>query len=118
MEGSPRPADAPLSASLGRITQALQLDTVPVPIQRPETSGRLPLFFIHDGSGLVNYYDRLSFLDRAIWGIHNPRFVSGRPWDGLVDMAAAYVEYILSATSGPLLLGGRFPTFTSSYHFV
>ncbi|KAJ7482959.1 putative polyketide synthase [Mycena galericulata] len=105
LHGTP-PADAPVSASLGRITKALQLDTVPVPIQRPETSGRLPLFFIHDGSGLVNYYDRLSFLDRAIWGIHNPRFVSGRPWDGLVDMAAAYVDYILSTTTGPLLLGG------------
>ncbi|KAF7337824.1 Non-reducing polyketide synthase terA [Mycena venus] len=106
LEEGPQPADAPLSLSLGRITMALQLHTVPVPIQRPETSGRLPLFFIHDGSGLVSYYDRLSFLDRAIWGIHNPRFVSRRGWDSLVDMAAAYVEYILSTTSGPLLLGG------------
>ncbi|KAJ7720853.1 putative polyketide synthase [Mycena maculata] len=106
LDGTPWPADAPLSTRLSRITKALQLDTVPVPIQRPETSGRLPLFFIHDGSGLVNYYDRLSFLDRAIWGIHNPRFLSARPWDGLVDMAAAYVEYILGTTSGPLLLGG------------
>ncbi|KAJ7712367.1 putative polyketide synthase [Mycena metata] len=88
------------------VTKALRLDTVPVPIQSPETTARLPLFFIHDGSGLVNYYERLSFLDRAIWGIHNPRFVSGRPWGSLVDMAAAYVEYILSTTSGPLLLGG------------
>ncbi|KAJ6585673.1 polyketide synthase [Mycena capillaripes] len=105
-EGHPRPAGFSLSGSLGRITKALQLDTIPVPIQRPETSGRLPIFFIHDGSGLVSYYDRLSFLDRAIWGIHNPWFVSGRPWDCLVDMATAYVEYILGATSGPLLLGG------------
>ncbi|KAJ7704791.1 beta-ketoacyl synthase [Mycena rosella] len=104
LENTPPPT--PPSASLGRLTKALQLDTVPVPIQRPETSGRLPLFLIHDGSGLVNYYDRLSFLDRAIWGIHNPHFASGDAWDGLVDMAAAYVEYILSATSGPLLLGG------------
>ncbi|KAJ7133377.1 hypothetical protein C8R44DRAFT_849492 [Mycena epipterygia] len=103
---TPRSEDAPVSVSLDRIIKTLQLDTVPVPIQRPETSGRLPLFFIHDGTGLINYYDRLSFLDRAIWGIHNPRFSSGRPWDGLVDMAAAYVEYILSTTSGPLLLGG------------
>ncbi|KAJ6614787.1 putative polyketide synthase [Mycena sp. CBHHK59/15] len=107
LEAAAPPTNAALSTSLGRITKALQLDTVPVPIQRPETSGRLPLFFIHDGSGLVNYYDRLSFLDRAIWGIHNPRFVSGRPWDGLVDLAAAYVDYILSTTTGPLLLGGQ-----------
>ncbi|KAJ7439083.1 putative polyketide synthase [Mycena latifolia] len=106
LESTPRPANVLPSASLGWIIRALQLDTMPVLIQRPQTSGRLPLYFIHDGSGLVNYYDRLSFLDRAIWGIHNPRFTSGRPWEALVDMAAAYVEYILSTTSGPLLLGG------------
>ncbi|KAJ6485560.1 putative polyketide synthase [Mycena sanguinolenta] len=100
-------SQAPLfGASLGHITTALRLDTCPVPIQRPESSGRLPLFFIHDGSGLVNYYERLPFLDRSIWGIHNPRFIDARPWDGMVDMAAAYVEYVLSVTSGPLLLGG------------
>ncbi|KAJ7206375.1 putative polyketide synthase [Mycena pura] len=104
--GSLRLAHSLLDASFTRIGRALQLDAIPVPIQQPETSGRLPLFVIHDGSGLVNYYDRVSFLDRAIWGIHNPRFASGRPWDGLVDMAAAYVDYILSTTAGPLLLGG------------
>ncbi|KAJ7051783.1 putative polyketide synthase [Mycena amicta] len=92
--------------SLSRISKAFQLDTIPVSIQRPNTSDRLPLFLIHDGSGLVNYYDRLSFMDREIWGIHNPRFASGQPWKELVDMAAAYVDYILGTTSGPLLLGG------------
>ncbi|KAF8215370.1 hypothetical protein K438DRAFT_1801130 [Mycena galopus ATCC 62051] len=100
------PLDSSAPPSLGRIATALQLDTLPVLIQRPETRGRLPLFFIHDGSGLVSYYDRLSFLDRPIWGIHNSRFISGQPWDGMVDMAAAYVEYVLGAASGPLLLGG------------
>ncbi|KAJ6454535.1 putative polyketide synthase [Mycena vitilis] len=105
-EGS-RQTDTSVSASLARITKALQLDTLPVLIQRPETHrGRLPLFLIHDGSGLINYYHRLSSLDRPIWAIHNPRFASGRPWAGLADMAATYVDYILSETSGPLLLGG------------
>ncbi|KAF7320598.1 hypothetical protein HMN09_00144300 [Mycena chlorophos] len=94
-----------------RLTKALQLDTVPVSIQRPTTTGlgRLPLFFVHDGSGLVNYYDRLAFLDREIWGIHNPRFASGSaaPWGELVHMAGAYVDYILgTCPTGPLLLGG------------
>ncbi|KAJ6479893.1 putative polyketide synthase [Mycena vitilis] len=96
----------PLSASLSRTMESLRLNSVPVLFQRPETRGRLPLFLIHDGSGLVSYYDRLSFLDRAIWGIYNPRFLDGRSWDSLVDMAAAYVEYIVNTTSGPLLLGG------------
>ncbi|KAJ7244740.1 hypothetical protein B0H12DRAFT_798807 [Mycena haematopus] len=46
---------------------------------------------------------------RPIWGIHNHRFIDAQPWDGMVDMAAAYVEYVLSVTSGPLLLGGALP---------
>ncbi|KAJ7160342.1 putative polyketide synthase [Mycena filopes] len=106
VSGVRRKLDYSADDTIPRLTKTLRLDTVPVPIQTSDTSARLPLFFIHDGSGLVNYYERLSFLDRAIWGIHNPRFVSGQPWNGLVDMAAAYVEYILSTTSGPLLLGG------------
>ncbi|KAK7036095.1 Non-reducing polyketide synthase tera [Favolaschia claudopus] len=103
----PAATSAPYSERLRRLTAALRLDTVPVPIQTEKTSGRLPLFLIHDGSGLVDYYDRLAFLDRALWGIHNPRFTTGQPWDSLVDMAAAYVECVLgTASSGPLLLGG------------
>ncbi|KAJ7621501.1 hypothetical protein DFH06DRAFT_1448289 [Mycena polygramma] len=116
-EGS-RPADTTCSASFTRITKALQLDTLPVLIQRPETHrGRLPLFLIHDGSGLINYYHRLSSLGRPIWAIHNPRFASGRPWAGLADMAATYVDYILSETSGPLLLGGDFHCFLFNLFF-
>jgi len=94
--------------NIARIARALRLDTVPVSIQQSKTTDRLPLFLIHDGSGLVNYYDRLSPLDRNIWGIHNPRFVTAQPWDGVVQMAMAYTDYILSATSMPVILGGKF----------
>ncbi|KAJ7634563.1 putative polyketide synthase [Roridomyces roridus] len=106
LEGAQQSMITPISPSLEWIVKTLHIDSVPALIQRSETSDRLPLFFIHDGSGLVNYYDRLSSLDRDIWGIHNPRFTSSRPWGSLVDMASAYVKYILSTTSGPLLLGG------------
>ncbi|KAF7371094.1 Non-reducing polyketide synthase terA [Mycena sanguinolenta] len=82
--------DSSFGASLERITTAFRLDTCPVPIQ-PVWSTTMTVF---------------PFLDRPIWGIHNPRFIDARPWDGMVDMAAAYVEYVLSVTSGPLLLGG------------
>ncbi|KAJ7603910.1 Alpha/Beta hydrolase protein [Roridomyces roridus] len=57
-------------------------------------------------SGLVNSYHHISSLDRAAWGIHNPRFINGRPWDSVGDMAAAYAEYILGVTTGPVILGG------------
>jgi hypothetical protein len=91
------------------IVKAFRLGAVPVPIQK---SALLvvpsPLFLIHDGSGLVSYYDRLSPLDRDVWGIHNPHFVNkvSWPWDGLVSMATEYSSYVLKVTSDPVLIGG------------
>ncbi|KAJ7613999.1 polyketide beta-ketoacyl-synthase [Roridomyces roridus] len=94
-------------ASYARIAEALQLNTVPLPIQNPQVAtGRLPLFLVHDGSGLINSYHHISSLDRAVWGIHNPRFINGQPWDSVGDMAAAYAEYIFGVTTGPVILGG------------
>ncbi|KAA1479595.1 alpha/beta-hydrolase, partial [Dentipellis sp. KUC8613] len=61
---------------------------------------------IHDGSGLVLYIRRLSPLDRDIWGIHNPHFITSQPWESVVSMAAEYSEFATKTTSEPLLLGG------------
>ncbi|KAJ7605013.1 Alpha/Beta hydrolase protein [Roridomyces roridus] len=81
--------------------------TSPSPSPSPKVaSGCLPVFLVHDGSGLVNPYHHISSLDRAVWGIHNPRFINGRPWDSVGDMAAAYAEYNLGVTTGPVILGG------------
>ncbi|EPQ54389.1 polyketide beta-ketoacyl-synthase [Gloeophyllum trabeum ATCC 11539] len=66
----------------------------------------LPLFLVHDGSGLVNYYERLSPLDRNIWGIHNPNFITGQAYDSVVAMASEYADLITKTASGPILLGG------------
>ncbi|KAL0948282.1 hypothetical protein HGRIS_010876 [Hohenbuehelia grisea] len=92
--------------NLSRIAKALRLDIVPVPIQQSKTTTNLPVFLIHDGSGLVNYYERLSPLNRNIWGIHNPHFVTAQPWDNVVHMATAYADYIQSTSKGPVIVGG------------
>ncbi|TFK33599.1 hypothetical protein BDQ12DRAFT_657776 [Crucibulum laeve] len=91
--------------SISRLVKALRLDTIPAAVQT-STSKRLPLFLIHDGSGLTNYYDRLSPLDRNIWGINNPHFVTAQPWDNVVEMATAYANYVADTSSGPVILGG------------
>jgi hypothetical protein len=100
-------ADIP-QTNISKIAKTLRLDTVPVPIQKSNSTGRLPIFLIHDGSGLINYCDRLLPLDRDVWGIHNPRFVTAQPWDNIIHMATAYADYILSTTSMPAILGGKF----------
>jgi len=62
------------------IVKAFRLGDVPVSIQRSSASGHFPLFLIHDGSGLISYYDRLSPMGRDVWGIHNPHFMNEIPW--------------------------------------
>lgn len=92
------------------IVKAFKLGDVPVPIQKNSAGGHFPLFLIHDGSGLVSYYDRLSPLGRDVWGIHNPHFMSEIPWpwDSLVAMAAEYADYVMNLTSDPVVIGGEF----------
>ncbi|KAI0051416.1 polyketide synthase [Auriscalpium vulgare] len=94
------------SQDMERLVSALNLNTVPISVQKAEHAGRAPLFLIHDGSGLVNYIARLSRQDRDLWGIHNPHFISSQPWDSVVAMAAEYGNYAVQTTSEPLLLGG------------
>ncbi|KAF5377903.1 hypothetical protein D9615_006799 [Tricholomella constricta] len=93
------------STNFSTMINFMRLDTVPLPIQHSDT-GRLPLFLIHDGSGLVNYLERLSQVGRPLWGIHNPNFPTARPWDSVTQMAKAYAGYIAGVATGPVLLGG------------
>nr|APH07628.1 PKS2 [Agaricomycetes sp.] len=96
-----------LDAKLQSFVKALSLDTVPVPIQSSSVSDKAPIFLIHDGSGLVHYIRRLSSLDRDVWGVHNPHFMTKHPWVCVEDMAAEYASYATSAASSkPLILGG------------
>ena len=89
------------------LEHAFHLDLLPRPIKTSPASTNYPLFVIHDGSGLVDYYERLSDIDRNIWGIHNPNFLSEQQWKSVSDMAAAYSSFVMSVTKGPLLLGGE-----------
>jgi hypothetical protein len=91
------------------IVKAFRLGEVPVPLQKSSAVGHIPLFLIHDGSGLISYYDRLSPLGRDVWGIHNPHFVNEVPWpwNSLVSMATEYANYVLKVTSDSVLIGGK-----------
>ncbi|KAF9464084.1 beta-ketoacyl synthase, partial [Collybia nuda] len=92
-------------ANSNSLIKSLGHTELPMCLQESST-GRIPLFLIHDGSGLVNYYNRLSFLDRPTWGIYNPHFATAQPWNSVVQMATSYADYVSSQTSGPVILGG------------
>ncbi|KAH9041988.1 polyketide beta-ketoacyl-synthase [Lactarius pseudohatsudake] len=82
-------------------------EPIPISVQRADRPGTTPLVLIHDGSGLVEYIHSLPSLDRDLWGIYNPHFMSSQPWESVVSMAAAYAKYTKEAVGfGPVLLGG------------
>lgn len=67
-----------------------------------------PLILIHDGGGTVLSYKALGSLDRDVYGISNPRFDNGQPWEGgIPEMARSYTQMIKARIpKGDLLLGG------------
>ncbi|CAK4016278.1 polyketide synthase [Lecanosticta acicola] len=99
--------DALLSKLLPSITTALHLHSNPEVIQppSPKTGGRVPLFLIHDGSGICTHYHRLSPLDRPVFAIHDPLFTDpSESWPTLEAMAEHYASLI--NPSDTILLGG------------
>lgn len=67
-----------------------------------------PLVLIHDGGGTTFGYFILKDLHRDVWAIHNPNFLTGKPWDGGIDeMARNYVDLLhKSGITGEIVLGG------------
>ncbi|ESK90423.1 polyketide synthase [Moniliophthora roreri MCA 2997] len=99
-----RPSTNETDIAIGRM---LRLDANPILYQTVQSSGSVPIYLIHDGSGLANYYERLYPLHRAVWAIHNPRFLQSDPWKNLMEMTKVYADFIIStAKSGPVIIGG------------
>lgn len=79
-------------------------DTNPTLIQPPalplpanSRTSRTPLFLIHDGGGTTFDYFFLGDLRRTTYGIHNPNFSTGVPWDGgIPQLASLYIVFIRS----------------------
>ncbi|TPX18300.1 uncharacterized protein E0L32_011798 [Thyridium curvatum] len=78
------------------------------PMPGTAASRATPLVLFHDGGGTVFSYYLLEDLGRPVYGIANPRFYSGEPWEGgLPEMARHYIGYIREAVPpGPVLVGG------------
>ncbi|KAL1740114.1 hypothetical protein HDZ31DRAFT_85590 [Schizophyllum fasciatum] len=72
-------------------------------IQQPSTGEQDPLILIHDGSGLIDHYERLPPMDRQLWGIPSP---AEDGTESLKEMAASYAKFIGRTFSVPVILGG------------
>ncbi|KAK1235584.1 polyketide beta-ketoacyl-synthase [Marasmius sp. AFHP31] len=85
--------------------KALNLSQIPISLLDSDGDAS-PLYLIHDGSGLVNHYNRISNIGRKLRGISNPNFFSTIPWDDLSSMATHYASLISQTTTTPVILGG------------
>lgn len=66
-----------------------------------------PLFLIHDGSGICTHYHRLKAMNRAVYALHDPKFLDPiDAWASLAQMADHYADTIAAVSPGPLLMGG------------
>ena len=74
-------------------TTATNPDIIQAP--PPGSPATTPLFLIHDGGGTVVSYHSMSQIQRPVYGISNPNFDSGDPWEGgIPEMAAVYAGLI------------------------
>ena len=84
-------------------------DVALVSLQQCPGSLHVPLYLVHDGSGLVSHYERLFPLNRDAWGLSNPRFFCDESWETLEEMAQVYASTIEQhARDAALMLGGQF----------
>lgn len=85
------------------------LDSNPCVVQLgPDGQSNVPLILFHDGGGTTISYHYLGDLNRTVYGIHDPRFIHGRPWTGgIPEMARTYANLVRSIVPrGQVILGG------------
>ena len=73
---------------------------------RKVVSSHPPLVLIHDGSGLAVCYRHILNIDRDLYGINNPFFLSSQEWPSIAELATAYSDYIQDEFDGPVIVGG------------
>ena len=80
-----------------------------LPLRVVEDEAR-PLFLVHDGSGIGHSYARVGDVGRNLWGISNPKLLSGDKWEGgIPEMADHYTELIRPNIGDKgCILGGKF----------
>lgn len=69
---------------------------------------RTTLVLIHDSGGTTFNYFRLGQLNRPIYGISDPFFLSGQLWEGGIPQSAQYYCKLLrtQVPKGNIILGG------------
>jgi acyl carrier protein len=71
---------------------------------REGESTATPLVLLHDGSGLISHYYRLSIENRAIWAIATPACGG---YSTIYERSQAYASLVQSQMKEPIIIGGE-----------
>jgi thioesterase domain-containing protein/acyl carrier protein len=89
-----------------RTLQPASFDTRMSQLQFGKDESAVPLLLIHDGSGLINHYNRLTPLHRDVFALSNPCLITGGKWESVEQMAESYAKVVLGAKSDQIIIGG------------
>ncbi|KAG2033473.1 hypothetical protein BDR03DRAFT_1094387 [Suillus americanus] len=89
-----------------RTLQPASFDTRMSQLQFSKDEAAVPLLLIHDGSGLINHYSRLTPLHRDVFALSNPCLITGGKWESVEQIAESYAKVVLDAKSDRIIIGG------------
>jgi len=73
----------------------------------PTATRAAPLFMVHDGSGLINSYERMGEVGRPFYGIRDPYLGTWESWADIASMGREYAQLVVGRSGGgPVILGG------------
>ncbi|KAG1882787.1 putative polyketide synthase [Suillus subluteus] len=92
--------------SSARTLQPASFDTRMSQLQFSKDEAAVPLLLIHDGSGLINHYSRMTPLQRDVFALSNPCLITGGKWESVEQIAESYAKAVLGAKTDRIIIGG------------
>jgi iterative type I PKS product template protein len=113
LDKSSSPKKSSGRSSALRTLQPALFDTRMSRLQSSKDDSAVPLLLIHDGSGLINHYNRLSPLHRDVFALSNPCLITGGKWESVEQIAESYANVVLGAKTDQIIIGGKWSPFFS-----
>ncbi|KAG1901393.1 uncharacterized protein F5891DRAFT_1222928 [Suillus fuscotomentosus] len=92
--------------SSARTLQPASFDARMSRLQSGKDESAAPLLLIHDGSGLINHYSRLTPMQRDVYGLSNPSLITGGKWESVEQIAESYTNAVLAEKTKQIIIGG------------
>jgi iterative type I PKS product template protein len=111
LDQSSSPKKSSRRSSALRTLQPASFDNRMSRLQTSKDDSAVPLLLIHDGSGLINHYSRMTPLHRDVFALSNPCLITGGKWESVEQIAESYANVVLGAKTNEIIIGGKWSLF-------